>query len=205
MPRRSRASRSERAARGKPARVAVHAREEPAAAVDVVEGAAVERVAPHTFTRRVHHEKVAGHTDSVHRHTDPAPDLHRHDRKRDGDADASFEHRVEERVLRIAVVVRVAPEAERLEETGAHSVERRGRTPLRELVEPRALAVDIETRMRMRGQTERGDVETHLPGRCGDRRRKPFRGVHDAATVPVHSPQWRRTLRARHGFTRPSR
>ena len=90
------------------ARVAVHAREQPAAPFEVVERAAVERVAPHAVARRVHHEEVAGHADAVHRYADAAPDLHHHDRERDRDAEPALEHRVEERVLGIAVVAVVA-------------------------------------------------------------------------------------------------
>ena len=91
--------------------------------------------------------------------------------ERDRDAEPAIDHRVEKRVLGIVVVVDVAGEALALEQVHAQRVERRPRDSSRaSVVEARAPLVDVEARVRVRGDAERGDIERHFAGGAVDRR-----------------------------------
>ncbi len=139
----------------------------------------MERIAPHVAARRVEHEEVAGHPDAVHVDAEPAADRDHQHRQRDRDAEAAFDHRVEERVLGIVVVIEVAREALALEEVDARNASNVGvRAARRERVEAREPRVDVEARVRVRGDAERGDVERHVGGGAVDRRDESLARVH---------------------------
>ena len=113
---------------------------------------------------------MAGHPDALHVDAEPAADRDHEHRQRDRDPEAARDHRVEEGVLGIVVVVEVAREPVVLEEERPQRVERRRRAAPGELVEAGDPLVDVEPGMRVRGDAERGDVERHLGGGPVDRR-----------------------------------
>ena len=95
-------------------RTAVDQVEAPPAPVGVEQRAAVERIAPHVAALGVEHEEVAGHPDALR----PATPSRRPTSIISTDSEIgiptpAFDHRVEERVLGVVVVVEVAREARR--------------------------------------------------------------------------------------------
>ena len=119
---------------------------------------------------------------------------------------AALEHRVEERVLGIAVVARVAPEAERLE-AGTRAARRTsGSGSARASSSSRAHSRSTSRPGCACAARQSAATSRRISaGRRRDRGREPFGGIHDRRRYPYTRTQWRRTLPARRGCTRPSR
>ena len=109
------------------------------AAFLVEQRAAVERIAEHAGAAS-RTRKWPGIPIGSTPHADAPPDLDDHDRETDRDPDAPFHDRVEERVLRVAVVVHVAPQSSGTEEVRAQSVERSVNAPVARSSSPASTA-----------------------------------------------------------------
>ncbi len=142
----------------------------------------MERIEPEAVAVGVLHEEVAGQADAVHRNTEPARNLDDDHRQRDRNAALARQHGVEERVLRILVMRRVTAEVVLFEQHVPDFVERRQPRLTREVVEPAAPLVDVESLARVRGDAQRRLVEMdRRPVRRNDVR-EPFRRI-------LHAPE----------------
>jgi hypothetical protein len=143
-----------------------------------VEHRLVERVDEHVGVNRRSHHEVPRQPHAQQLDTHPAGDLDEHHRQRDGDAPPAVQHRVEQRVARVAVVRVVADETDVVEQVGCHRVERGCRHTLRQRVEPGELFVDVQVAPGMGSDEECPHVEPASLLRPAHQLGEPVGDVH---------------------------
>ena len=160
----------------------------------------MERVVP--LARPGADEEVAWHPDARERQTAAPAHLDHEHAQGDRDTESPVEHRVEERIARVAVVDLVAGKA------ALHEQELRERTRLGlgrirgERVELREARADVEIGVRVRGDQERRLVEGDVGLGTAHELDETSGGVHERTVpLPADGPDPAGTLRPHGGDT----
>ena len=153
----------------------------------VEQRAAREHVAEAARTIGVADEEVSGHADAGRGHVETARDFEHHDREGDRDPEPALQHVVEERVRGIVVALDVATESLDREQQPPDAVEVGRVAGGRERVEPARPVREIECRVHVRGDEQRGKVERRLGLDVTDERRETSRDVHMPILVGLAS------------------
>src|SRR3954451_13944434 len=163
-------------------RAGVRGREQLGAAGQVEPRASVEGVEP--LPRRGADEEVTRHADAVQLQAGAPSDLEHQHAQRDRDAEVPIEHVVEVRVARVAVVGRVAGEALGDEQMSRELAGRQPRGRCGERVEVAEAGVEIELRVRVRGDEECRFVERDLGLRAREQLREAIGEVQGSTVAP---------------------